>query len=45
MSKEVADFTLKVKRSTAKRLKQTMGYGTMDEHVTRLLDFYEEKKK
>lgn len=42
MSKEVSDFTLKVRRSTAQRLKRLMGYGTMDEHVTRLLDYWEE---
>ena len=40
--KEVADFTLKVRRSTAERLKKTMGYGTMDGHVIKLLDFWEE---
>lgn len=44
--KETADFTVKVKRSTAKRLKEKGTAGdSMDSVITKLLDFYEDNQK
>ena len=44
--KEVSDFTLKVKRSTAQRLKQQGNMGdTVDAVINKILDFYEKNKK
>lgn len=42
--KEISNFTLKVKRSTAKRLKQHGSMGdTVDKVINRILDEYEKK--
>lgn len=43
--KEISNFTLKVKRSTAKRLKQHGGMGdTVDSLLNKILDAYEKKE-
>jgi hypothetical protein len=45
-SNEVSNFTLKVKRSTAKRLKQHGGMGdTVDSLINKILDAYEKEKE
>jgi hypothetical protein len=44
--KEIADFTLKVRRSTAKRIKEKGTSGdSIDSVITKLLDFYENNHK
>lgn len=44
--KEISDFTLKVKRSTAKRFKKAGIMGdTTDSLLNRILDIYEENTK
>lgn len=43
---EIADFTVKVKRSTAKRLKEKGTAGdSMDTVIKKLLDFWEENQE
>jgi hypothetical protein len=43
--KEISDFTLKVKRSTAERFRKHGKMGdTTDKLLNRILDYYEEEK-